>query len=185
MAEKIPTGRPGMLRPRLLGAAGIAIILAGWAGASIAAGSFFVPPPWTTAADTVLLLSRGFAWTQILTTFLRVLAGFVAGFACGLAAGVAMGARHDLDALLKPLVVFFQGMPPLLWAIPLVALMGIGHVPAIIVIGLITFPLVAVTIREGMSTLPREHRELLALFAPGVVPRARELVLPHLAPCSP
>jgi ABC-type nitrate/sulfonate/bicarbonate transport system ATPase subunit/ABC-type proline/glycine betaine transport system permease subunit len=79
-------------------------------------------------------------------------------------------------------VVFFQGMPPLLWAIPLVALMGIGHVPAIIVIGLITFPLVAVTIREGMATLPREYREMLALFAPGVVPRARELVLPHLAP---
>ncbi len=170
------------LRLRLLGAAGVAIILAGWAVASLAAGTYFVPAPWTTIADTALLLARRFTWTQILITLLRVCAGFLAGFVTGAAAGMAMGARRDLDALFKPLVLFFQGMPPLLWAIPLVALMGIGHVPTIVVIGLITFPLVAVTIREGMSTLPRAYGEMLAIFAPGFVPRTRELVLPHLAP---
>ncbi len=73
-------------------------------------------------------------------------------------------------------------MPPLLWTIPLVALMGIGHIPTIIVITLITFPLVAVTIGEGMTTLPRELGEMLAVFAPGFAARTRELVLPHLAP---
>ena len=93
-----------------------------------------------------------------------------------------MGTRAETAALLKPLVLFFQGMPPLLWAIPLVALMGIGHLPTIIVITLITFPLVAVTVGEGMTTLPRELREMLAVFAPGVTARTRELVLPHLAP---
>jgi ABC-type nitrate/sulfonate/bicarbonate transport system ATPase subunit/ABC-type proline/glycine betaine transport system permease subunit len=95
---------------------------------------------------------------------------------------MAMGARRELAALFKPLVLFFQGMPPLLWAIPLVALMGIGHLPTIVVIGLITFPLVAVTVGEGMSTLPRAYGEMLTIFAPGFVPRTRELVLPHLAP---
>jgi ABC-type nitrate/sulfonate/bicarbonate transport system ATPase subunit/ABC-type proline/glycine betaine transport system permease subunit len=104
------------------------------------------------------------------------------GFVTGLAAGMAVGASRDLAALFKPLVLFFQGMPPLLWAIPLVALMGIGHLPTIIVIALITFPLVTVTIAEGMSTLPREYGEMLRIFAPGFVPRTRELALPHLAP---
>lgn len=104
------------------------------------------------------------------------------GYAAGIAAGIAIGARQEIAALLKPLVLFFQGMPPLLWAIPLVALMGIGHLPTMVVITLITFPLVAVTIGEGMSTLPRELREMLAVFAPGFSARTRELVLPHLAP---
>jgi ABC-type nitrate/sulfonate/bicarbonate transport system ATPase subunit/ABC-type nitrate/sulfonate/bicarbonate transport system permease component len=174
--------RAASLRLRLLGAGGVAIILAGWAAASLAAGSYFVPAPWTTLVDTALILARRFTWNQILITFLRVCAGFLGGFATGAAAGIAMGAHRDLDALFKPLVLFFQGMPPLLWAIPLVALMGIGHLPAIIVIALITFPLVAVTVGEGMSTLPREYGEMLTLFAPGFVPRMRELVLPHLAP---
>jgi NitT/TauT family transport system permease protein len=170
------------LRLRFLGALGVLILLAGWAAASLAAGSFFVPAPWTTVADTVVLLFRAGTWTQILITFLRVCVGFLAGLTAGIAAGIAIGARRETAALLKPLVLFFQGMPPLLWAIPLVALMGIGHLPTIIVITLITFPLVAVTIGEGMSTLPRDLGEMLAVFAPGFAARTRELVLPHLAP---
>jgi ABC-type nitrate/sulfonate/bicarbonate transport system ATPase subunit/ABC-type nitrate/sulfonate/bicarbonate transport system permease component len=182
MPDKVPARRAVPLRLRLLSVVGVALILAGWAVASLAAGVYFVPAPWTTIADTALLLARGHAWTQILITFLRVCAGFLGGFLTGIVAGMAIGARKELDALFKPLVLFFQGMPPLLWAIPLVALMGIGHLPTIVVIGLITFPLVAVTIGEGMSTLPREYREMLAIFAPGFAPRTRELVLPHLAP---
>ncbi len=174
--------RAQKLRLRLLGAAGVLLLLAGWAAASIATGSFFVPAPWTTAADTALLLARAASWNQILITFLRVCTGFVVGYAAGIAAGMAIGARREIAALLKPLVLFFQGMPPLLWAIPLVALMGIGHLPTIIVITLITFPLVAVTIGEGMTTLPRDLGEMLAIFAPGFSARTRELVLPHLAP---
>ena len=169
-------------RPRLLGAAGVLFLFAAWAAASLAAGSFFIPPPWVTAVDAAVLLAQANTWVQILTTFLRVCAGFLVGFAAGTAAGIGMGSRPEAGALLRPLVMFFQGMPPLLWAIPLVALMGIGHVPAVIVITLITFPLVAVTVGEGMSTLPRELGEMLSVFAPGVRARTRELVLPHLAP---
>ena len=130
----------------------------------------------------MLLLARAGTWTQILITFLRVCVGFLVGLFAGIVTGIAIGARRQTAALLRPLVLFFQGMPPLLWAIPLVALMGIGHVPTIVVITLITFPLVAVTVGEGMSTLPRELGEMLAVFAPGFAARTRELVLPHLAP---
>jgi ABC-type nitrate/sulfonate/bicarbonate transport system ATPase subunit/ABC-type nitrate/sulfonate/bicarbonate transport system permease component len=112
----------------------------------------------------------------------RVATGFCAGFVAGLVVGIASGSRPGMEAFFRPVVQFFQGMPPLLWAIPLVALMGIGHLPAITVIGLITFPLVAVTLGEGMTTLPRAYREMLAVFAPGFRPRLRELILPHLRP---
>jgi ABC-type nitrate/sulfonate/bicarbonate transport system ATPase subunit/ABC-type nitrate/sulfonate/bicarbonate transport system permease component len=179
---KDPASPPQRRRLRLLGAAGILLLFAIWAAGSLAAGSFFVPAPWITVADTAVLLSRTGTWVQILITFVRVCVGFLVGFVAGTAAGIAIGARREARALLRPLVMFFQGMPPLLWAIPLVALMGIGHLPTIIVITLITFPLVAVTIGEGMTTLPRDLGEMLAVFAPGFRARVRELILPHLAP---
>lgn len=172
----------GPLASRLARAAGAAALLAIWAGASLIAGSYLVPAPWTSAVDTALLLSQAFSWQQILVTLIRVCIGFCAGFSAGFTVGIASGSRPGTAAFFQPIVQFFQGMPPLLWAIPLVALMGIGHLPAIIVIGLITFPLVAVTIGEGMATLPREYAEMLSVFAPGVLPRTRELVLPHLRP---
>ncbi len=174
--------REGTFAARLPAAAGVAALLILWAGASLLAGSYLVPPPWRSAADTALLLCQGFAWSQILVTLERVAIGFCAGFAAGLIVGIASGSRPGAGAFFRPIVQFFQGMPPLLWAIPLVALMGIGHLPAITVIGLITFPLVAVTIAEGMTTLPRAYTEMLAVFAPGFSPRLRELILPHLRP---
>ena len=182
MEEKDRPASPDAARLRLLSAAGVLLIFAAWTVASLAAGSWFVPAPWITLADTVRLLAAAFTWHQILITLLRVVIGFAAGLVAGVATGMAMGARRELSAFFKPLVLFFQGMPPLLWAIPLVALMGVGHLPAIIVITLITFPLVAVTIGEGMTTLPRELGEMLSVFAPGLRARTRELVLPHLAP---
>ncbi len=167
---------------RLPAAAGTAALLVVWTAASLFAGSYLVPSPWTSAADTVVLLAQAFTWQQILITFVRVCIGFCAGFAAGLVVGIASGSRPGTGAFFRPIVQFFQGMPPLLWAIPLVALVGIGHLPAITVISLITFPLVAVTIGEGMTTLPRPYGEMLSVFAPGFLPRMRELVLPHLGP---
>ncbi len=78
-----PTLRAQKTRLRLLAAAGVLLLFAAWAAASMAAGSFFVPAPWTTAADTARLLALASTWTQILITFLRVLVGFAAGFAAG------------------------------------------------------------------------------------------------------
>jgi ABC-type nitrate/sulfonate/bicarbonate transport system ATPase subunit/ABC-type nitrate/sulfonate/bicarbonate transport system permease component len=162
--------------------AGVTGLLAVWTAASLLAGSYLVPAPWTSAADTVLLLGRGFTWLQILITLSRVCVGFCVGFTAGLVVGIASGSRPGMGAFFRPIVQFFQGMPPLLWAIPLVALMGIGHLPSITVISLITFPLVAVTVGEGMTTLPQSYGEMLSVFAPGFLPRIRELVLPHLRP---
>jgi ABC-type nitrate/sulfonate/bicarbonate transport system ATPase subunit/ABC-type nitrate/sulfonate/bicarbonate transport system permease component len=167
---------------RLASATGVAGLLVIWAVASFAAGSYLVPAPWTTLADTIRLLAQSFAWGQVVITLGRVCVGFFAGFAIGLIVGLASGSRPGMGAFFGPIVQFFQGMPPLLWAIPLVALMGIGHLPAVTVIGLITFPLVAVTVGEGMTTLPRLYGEMLTLFAPGFLPRLRELILPHLRP---
>ena len=165
----------------LLTAAGIALLLALWALVSLV-GRSFVPGPWTTLADTAALLARGDTWRQVGITMMRVCLGFAAGYATGVAIGMAVGSRRGVDALLKPTVLFFQGMPPLLWAIPIVVVLGIGHLPTILVIALITFPNVTVTVAEGMRTLPRELGEMLSLFAPGPRARLRELVCPPPPP---
>jgi ABC-type nitrate/sulfonate/bicarbonate transport system ATPase subunit/ABC-type nitrate/sulfonate/bicarbonate transport system permease component len=173
-------GRPAVER-RLLTAGGVVLLFAAWALVSLV-GRSFVPGPWHTLADAAMLLARGDTWRQVGITMMRVCLGFAAGYVAGAAAGVIAGSRPGAEALLKPAVLFFQGMPPLLWAIPIVVVLGIGHLPTILVIALITFPTVTVTIAEGMRTLPRELGEMLSLFAPGPRSRLAELVLPHLRP---
>jgi NitT/TauT family transport system permease protein len=160
----------------------VALILAAWAAGSLAAGAFIIPAPWQTLVDTARLLASGHTWLQILLTFLRVAAGFLLALAGGLAVGILGGRRPWLEALFRPLIAVLHGMPPLLWAIPLILILGVGHLSPILVITLICFPLVAVNLAEGMRTLRRGLEEMLALFAPGFRARLRELVLPHLRP---
>ncbi len=162
-------------------AAGVLIIPLLWFAASRIAGSYVVPEPWTTAYDTVLLLGNADNWRTISITLLRVCLGFAAAFAVGTVVGVA-SVRPVVEYLLRPLILLMQGVPPILWAIPLILIMGWTGVTPIVVIALICFPLVATTLAEGMRTVPVELREMLDVFAPGYLPRLRELILPHLKP---
>jgi len=163
-------------------AGGILLLLLIWTMISRIAGSFFVPPPWTTVFDTALLMLKPGTWKQILITLSRVCAGFAIGLVAGTAVGMAAGRRARLEALFRPGVLFIQGIPPILWAIPLILILGTGYLSPLFVIGLICFPLITFNVLEGMKTVPRALEEMVVLFRPGTYPRTREVILPHLRP---
>ncbi|MBT3271809.1 MAG: ATP-binding cassette domain-containing protein, partial [Spirochaetales bacterium] len=87
-----------------------------------------------------------------------------------------------IELLLRPTLLIMQGVPPILWSIPLILILGFSRLAPITVISLICFPLVATNISEGMQTIPPELKEMLAVYAPGFKARFRELILPHLKP---
>ncbi len=179
--SRAPAKRPLDPRRLLLSLGGIGSLAVVWALAS-AAGRGFLPTPWETVAAAVRLLLQGRSWREIGLTVLRVCAGFAAGYTAGVALGVAAGNWRPVEDFARPLVLFFQGVPPLLWAIPIVVVLGVGHAAAILIIALVTFPVVAVTVAEGMRALPRELGEMLAILAPPPRARLAELVFPHLRP---
>jgi ABC-type nitrate/sulfonate/bicarbonate transport system ATPase subunit/ABC-type nitrate/sulfonate/bicarbonate transport system permease component len=161
---------------------GTLLLLVLWALASFMAGRHVIPSPWQTAVETASLLCQGYAWRQILITVARVAAGFSIALAVGLAAGIASGLNGHVETLLRPLVLIVQGTPPLLWIIPLIMLLGVGGFSPISAIALICFPIVALNVNEGVKTVPLELRQMLDVVAPGIYPRVRELILPHLRP---
>lgn len=168
--------------PRRLHLLGVLLLLAVWSGASLLFGRYIVPTPWEAATETFRLLGSGHAWRQIAITCLRVSVGFVAALLAGTAVGVLTGLNRDAEAVLRPAVLLLQGVPPLLWAIPLILVLGIGHLSPMLVIALICFPLVTITLQEGVRAVPHSLEQMLSLFAPGMRARLRELILPHLRP---
>ncbi len=162
-------------------AAGVLAIPLIWFIASRIAGGYVVPEPWTTVRDTARLLLTGEAWRTIVATIGRVFLGFAAAFFAGAVVGVA-SVKPVVEYLLRPLILLMQGIPPILWSIPLILIMGYSGVTPVVVIALICFPLVATTLAEGMRSVPGELGEMLDVFAPGYRPRLKELILPHLRP---
>lgn len=167
---------------RLYTVAGWAVPLILWAAAHWIFGGFVVPAPWQTVRDAAQLLGGAHAWLQIGITLARVLAGFAVALLAGAAAGLAAGSLPALEALLRPVIVLLQGMPPLVWAIPLILVFGVGHLSPILVITLICFPLITLNVAEGLRSVPQTLEEMLRLLAPGPAARLRELLLPHLRP---
>ncbi|HEQ71554.1 MAG TPA: ATP-binding cassette domain-containing protein, partial [Spirochaetia bacterium] len=96
--------------------------------------------------------------------------------------GLARGLSRTVEILIDPLLRFFQSVPPLLWAIPVLFIAGFGFFTPIPVIVLIVLPVVTMSFSEQIKTLPDSAREMVALFAPGPVPFLRELILPHVRP---
>ena len=148
---------------------------------SLFAGSYIVPRPWVAVADAGGLLLRLRTWSDIGLTLSRLAAGFGSALVAGVLVGLAV-TREAGERMLKPAILLIQGVPPILWAIPLILLFGIGHVSPVLVIALICFPLVALNIGEGMRSVPVDLREMLGVFAPGRKAYLRELVIPHLRP---
>lgn len=161
---------------------GVLILIVIWQLLSIFAGSFIVPSPWTSLRETIFLLMDPYNWKQILITLGRVGAGFMSAFVMGTVVGIITGKQKALESICKPVILFLQGIPPLLWAIPLILIFGTGHLSPIIVIALICFPLVALNIAQGMGTIPKNLVEMVKVFAPGAYPRMREVIFPHLNP---
>jgi NitT/TauT family transport system permease protein len=161
---------------------GVCLLGGVWVAFSLHAGPSIIPPPWRVLIDTVVLLGYSHTWVQICITLGRVALGFLFAFVLGTLVGIITGRNTSLEAMFKPVILFLQGIPPLLWAIPLILLFGIGHLSPILVITLICFPLVALNVAHGMKTVPPELEEMMEVFAPGIYPKMRELLIPHLKP---
>ena len=166
---------------RLLVSVGILVIPLAWYIASEVAGSYVIPAPWTTIGDTISLFGEWDTWRTILITSGRVVFGFAIALTLGAVVGIAT-VRSAIEYLLRPTILLMQGVPPILWSIPLILIMGFSRFTPVLVIALICFPLVATNLSEGMRTVPKDLKEMLDIFAPGFLPRLRELILPHLKP---
>lgn len=166
----------------VLTALGIGILILGWAFLSYIVDSFILPLPWITLRDTVLLLGDPYTWIQVGITVGRVCVGFLLAFILGTLVGIVIGSRTELEVIGKPIILIIQGIPPILWAIPLILILGSSHLAPVLVISLICFPLVSMNVGEGMKSVPQTLKEMLRVFAPGIYPKMRELVLPHLKP---
>ena len=169
------------MKKKILVSTGILAIPVVWYVVSLVVGSFAVPAPWVTIRDSLDLLSNTDTWRTILVTIARVLLGFLSALVLGAIAGIAT-AKKSVEYLFRPTLLLMQGIPPILWSIPLILILGFAGLAPVAVIALICFPLVATNISEGVRSIPFELREMLDIYAPGYRPRIRELIIPHLKP---
>lgn len=160
----------------------VAVLLAVWEAASLAAGSSqLLPDPFSTLKATVSLFCRKGFLSIVGTTILRGLAGFAIAAAAGILLGIVGGMKKGLDTFFKPWVVVIRSTPVV--AIVLLAIIWLEENSVPVFIGILTmFPIIYLNIVKGIRSVDLKTVEMARFYGIHGVRLVREVHLPAIAP---
>ena len=136
------------------------MVLAVWAALSWRYGAYVLPSPLAVLQGFVAILRSGEIWTHTAASLSRILVGFGAAVALALGLGLAgflsRAARdvvHDLLAVLNSTSVFVWIVISIIW-------FGLSNWAPIFTTLMITLPVVASNVVEGVASVDRRLLEM-------------------------
>lgn len=99
-------------------------------------------------------------WGETMSTLALVVTATVLALAVGIPLGIAAGFLTTLDRILQPVLDLIQTLPPYIYLLPAIALMGFGPATALIATVIVAMPPAIRLTALGMRMTPREFIEL-------------------------
>ncbi|GLK65066.1 ABC transporter permease subunit [Paracoccus kondratievae] len=124
--------------------------------------------PGVVTAAALALCAAMMLWPETMSTLALVIAATVIALATGLPLGVLAGLLPRLEKLLTPALDLVQTLPPYIYLLPSIALLGYGPATALIATVIVAMPPAIRLTALGIRQTPREFIELG--HATGVTP---------------
>ena len=96
------------------------------------------------------MIDRGVLGTDILSSLISVVAGYVLGFVIALPVAILMAWYKPVRYIIEPWIQFIRNIPPLAYVPLIVIAAGVGRKPQIIVITIACFLTMCITIYQGV-----------------------------------
>ena len=171
---------PGRLHLPTVGVAAAALVV--WSLLSWRYGAYVLPAPSAVVSGFVEIVKSGEIWTHTAASLARILVGFggavlvavflaLAAFVSRLARGVV----HDLLAVLNSTSVFVWIVISLIW-------FGLSHWAPIFTTFMITLPVVASNLVEGVASVDRRLLEMGDVYRLGSREKFTSIVIPSTLP---
>ncbi len=158
------------------------VILAAWSALSWRYGAYVLPSPLAVVRGFVDILASGEIWTHMGATLYRIAAGFGAALAVSiamaLAAFLSRWARdvvHDALAVLNATSVFVWIVISIIW-------FGLSNWAPIFTTFMITLPVVASNLVEGVASVDRRLLEMGDVYRLDGGEKFRAIVIPSTLP---
>jgi NitT/TauT family transport system permease protein len=138
----------------------LAVVVVVWSALSWRYGAYVLPSPWSVVKGFVAVVATGEVWTHTGASLYRIVVGFggavVVALLMGLAAFLSRAARgvvHDVLAILNSTSVFVWIVISIIW-------FGLSNWAPIFTTFMITLPVVASNIVEGVENVDRRLLEM-------------------------
>ncbi|GCA49428.1 glycine betaine transport system permease protein OpuAB [Sinorhizobium sp. KGO-5] len=99
-------------------------------------------------------------WTETMSTLALVVTATVLALTVGIPLGIAAGFLRPLDRFLEPVLDLIQTLPPYIYLLPAIALMGFGPATALVATVVVAMPPAVRLTALGIRMTPREFVEL-------------------------
>ena len=142
----------------------------------------FIANPFEVFGHLPEFLMRVDTWVNILVTLGRVVAGLILGVMAGFIAAFAMRQNKLLREVLGYYVTGALRTPSAIAAILAVAVFRGSELGYIAVVAFITFPYMAVGLRDGLESADRGLDEMAQIYHLGLIPTIRHVTAPFVAP---
>lgn len=179
MSEPAPSGRLGAV---LLRCALALLLLGAWWLGSLATPVYVLPSPQRVFERIVQLSQTGDLPLNLLTTFLRVLAGFALAVLIGVPGGLLLGSNRAVGNFFEPIIPVMNTVSSAIWAIFAVIWFGLSPATPIFVVLMTAFPLIVTNVWQGTQAVNADFVDLAQVLRFSRLKTLVKIYLPSILP---
>ena len=117
-----------------------------------------------TTAIAFMFIGYFRMWDETMSTIAIILTSVIISVAIGLPTGIAMSRSDRTQSIVTPILDIMQTMPPFVYLIPIVMLMGIGKIPGLIAVVIYAIPPLIRLTNLGIREVDKEALEAADAF---------------------
>jgi NitT/TauT family transport system permease protein len=158
------------------------LVIVVWSGLSWRYGAYVLPSPWSVASGFGSIVASGAIWKHAGASLFRIVIGFGAAVVVALFLGLGAflsrtvrGVVHDVVAVLNSTSVFVWIVVSIIW-------FGLSEWAPIFTTFMITLPVVAANIVQGVESVDRRLLEMGDVYRLGGREKFLSIVIPSTLP---
>ncbi len=121
-------------------------------------------------------------WDETMSTIAIILTSVIMSVVIGLPTGIAMSRSDRTQSIVTPILDVMQTMPPFVYLIPIVMLMGIGKIPGLIAVVIYAIPPLIRLTNLGIREVDKEALEAADAFGATKKQKLYQVQLPLALP---
>lgn len=162
--------------------AALAVVLAGWTLLARRYGAFVLPSPWSIVIGLVEIVRSGEIWGHTGASLGRIAAGFGSAVAVSLLMGLGAFVSRTARGIVQDVLAILNSTSVFVWIVVSLVWFGLSNWAPIFTTFMITLPVVASTLVEGVSSVDRRLLEMGDVYRLGGLQKFTAIVIPSTLP---
>ena len=158
------------------------VVVVTWTGLSWRYGAYVLPSPWSVVVGFVGVLRSGEVWTHTGASLFRIVIGFGGAVAVGLLMGLLAFLSRAARTVVRDVVTVLNATSVFVWIVIAIIWFGLSNWAPIFTTFMITLPVVAANLVEGVDSVDRRLLEMGDVYRLGGGEKFRAIVVPSTLP---